>query len=206
MVVLIPKPIEKRSCKRQWRGEESKYNIFVEDIMMSKIRYVSSHCTYKDLLNVLKTCSHKTLPLVESSDSMVLLGSIERSEIADLLDRVLSKERRIRMSSPPYKGQRTAGPEGNRDSFRYVDEEETGAEEEEKKEPIEECNGPIAPNSSGEVPTTPAEPGNTPHLHIGGPSLVLCPLFVNNELWWIPIIPMGSWSCPLRSIVKELDD
>ncbi|XP_073540873.1 chloride channel protein 1 isoform X1 [Phyllobates terribilis] len=136
----------------------SKYNIFVEDIMVSQIRYVSSHCTYKDLLNVLKTCSHKTLPLVESSDCMVLLGSIERSEIGDLLDRVLSKERRLRMSSAPYKGQRTAGPGGKRDSFRYVDEEEAGAEEEEKKEPIEECNGPITPNNSVEVPTTPAEP------------------------------------------------
>ncbi|KAM4011685.1 chloride channel protein 1-like, partial [Anomaloglossus baeobatrachus] len=136
----------------------SKYNIFVEDIMVREIRYVSSHCTYKDLLNVLKTCSHKTLPLVESSDCMVLLGAIERSEIADLLDRVLSKERRLRMSSPPYKGQRTAGPGGKRDSFRYVDEEEGGAEEEEKKEPIEECNGPITPNNSAEAPSTPPEP------------------------------------------------
>ncbi|XP_066457594.1 chloride channel protein 1 [Eleutherodactylus coqui] len=136
----------------------SKYNIFVEDIMVTAIRYVSSHCTYKDLLNVLKTCSHKTLPLVESRECMVLLGSIERSEIADLLDRVLSKERRLRMSSPPYKGQRTAGPGGKRDSFRYVDEEEAGVEEEEKKEPIEECNGPIIPNNSGGMPRTPAEP------------------------------------------------
>ncbi|KAM3912940.1 chloride channel protein 1 isoform 2-T2 [Leptodactylus fuscus] len=136
----------------------SKYNIFVEDIMVREVRYVSSHCTYKDLLNVLKTCSHKTLPLVESSECMVLLGSIERSEISDLLDRILSKERRLRMSSPPYKGQRMAERGGKRDSFRFVDEEETGFDEEEKKEPIEECNGPVTPNNAGEVPTTPTVP------------------------------------------------
>ncbi|XP_071986267.1 chloride channel protein 1 isoform X2 [Engystomops pustulosus] len=136
----------------------SKYNIFVEDIMVRGIHYVSSHCTYKDLLNVLKTCSHKTLPLVESRESMVLLGSIERSEISDLLDRILSKERRLRMSSPPYKGQRTKGFEGKRDSFKYVDEEEMGVDEEEKKEPIEECNGPMTPNNTGEKPTIPDEP------------------------------------------------
>ncbi|XP_044155306.1 chloride channel protein 1 [Bufo gargarizans] len=136
----------------------SKYNIFVEDIMVREVRYVSSLCTYNDLLNVLKTCSHKTLPLVESSECMVLLGSIERSEIVALLDRVLCKERRLRMASPPYKGQRITGPGGKRDSFRYVDDEEAGVEEEEKKEPIEECNGPITLNNSGETPTTPPEP------------------------------------------------
>ncbi|KAM5131783.1 chloride channel protein 1 [Mantella aurantiaca] len=136
----------------------SKYNIFVEDIMVKEVRYVSSHCTYSDLLNVIKRCTHKTLPLVESAECMVLLGSIERTEIAALLERVLSKERRLKMASPPYKGQRSAGPGGKRDSFRYVDEEETGGEEEEKKEPMEECNGPISPTNSGEPTSNPPQP------------------------------------------------
>ncbi|XP_018409307.1 PREDICTED: chloride channel protein 1 [Nanorana parkeri] len=136
----------------------SKYNIFVEDIMMGNVRYVSSRCTYRDLMHVVKTCTHKTLPLVESPDCMVLLGSIERSEITDLLERVLSKERRLKMASPPYKGQRSARPGGKRDSFRFVDEEETGGEEEEKKEPMEECNGPISPTNSGEPTSDPSQP------------------------------------------------
>lgn len=68
------------------------------------------------------------------AECMVLLGSIERSEVADLLDRILCKERRLRMASPAYKGQRTTGSGDKRDSFRYVDEEEGGVEEEEKKE------------------------------------------------------------------------
>ncbi|CAI9566335.1 unnamed protein product [Staurois parvus] len=136
----------------------SKYNIFVEDIMVGDVRYVSSHCTYRDLMNVLRRCTHKTLPLVESAECMVLLGSIERTEISALLERVLCKERRLKMASAPYKGQRSARPGGKRDSFRYVDEEETGGEEEEKKEPMEECNGPISPTNSGEPTSDPAQP------------------------------------------------
>ncbi|XP_073452040.1 chloride channel protein 1 [Aquarana catesbeiana] len=136
----------------------SKYNIFVEDIMVSDVRYISSHCTYRDLLNVLKRCTHKTLPLVKSPECMVLLGSIERTEITALLERVLSKERRLKMASPPYKGQRSARPGGKRESFRYVDEEETGGEEEEKKEPMEECNGPNSLTYSGEPNSGPSQP------------------------------------------------
>ncbi|XP_075071848.1 chloride channel protein 1 [Mixophyes fleayi] len=138
----------------------SKYNIFVEDIMVRDVRYISSHCTYGDLLNVLKSCMHKSLPLVESAECMVLLGSVERTEIMALLDRILSKERRLHMASPPYKGQRSAESGDKRDSFRYVDEEETGAEEEEKKEPVEECNGPITPNNSPEEPSTSPQPAS----------------------------------------------
>ncbi|KAM4636130.1 chloride channel protein 1 isoform 2-T2 [Discoglossus pictus] len=141
----------------------SKYNIFVEDIMVRDIRFIYSHCTYKDLLNVLKSCTHKSLPLVESAECMVLLGSVERSEIADLLERILSRERRQRLSSAPYKGQRSSMSPGKRDSFKYVDEEETAGEEEEKKEPGEECNGPITPNNSMETPSSPPQPDSFCH-------------------------------------------
>ncbi|XP_053307318.1 chloride channel protein 1 isoform X2 [Spea bombifrons] len=138
----------------------SKYNIFVEDIMVREIRFVSSRCTYGDLLSLLQSCAHKTLPLVESAECMVLLGSIERSEIVDLLERILSRERRLRLASPPYKGQRSTDPSGKRDSFRYVDEEETVIEEEVKKELVEECNGSINPKSSAETTNVPPEPAS----------------------------------------------
>ncbi|XP_063290905.1 chloride channel protein 1 isoform X1 [Pelobates fuscus] len=131
----------------------SKYNIFVEDIMVRDIRFISSRCTYKDLLDVLQSCTHKSLPLVESAECMVLLGSIERSEIVALLERRLSRERRQRLASPPYKGQRLTDPPGKRDSFQYVDEEDMAGEEEVKKELVEECNGPITPKSSCEAPS-----------------------------------------------------
>ncbi|OCT69673.1 hypothetical protein XELAEV_18036597mg [Xenopus laevis] len=112
----------------------SKYNIFVEDIMVRDLHYITSCCTYGDLLKVLQSCTHKALPLVESAESMVLLGSVERSEIIALLERLLSRERREHLASPPYRGQRPADVAGKRDSFKYVDEEETTGEEEEKKE------------------------------------------------------------------------
>ncbi|XP_053548756.1 chloride channel protein 1 isoform X1 [Bombina bombina] len=136
----------------------SKYNIFVEDIMVRDIRFISSHCTYRDLRNVLQSCTHKTLPLVESPDCMVLLGSIERSEIIALLERLLSRERRQRLASPPYKGQRPTEPPGKRDSFKYVDEEDIAGEEEEKKEPVEQCNGPISPSNPTDYSSSPPHP------------------------------------------------
>ncbi|XP_031761520.1 chloride channel protein 1 [Xenopus tropicalis] len=136
----------------------SKYNIFVEDIMVRDIHYITSCCSYGDLLKVLQSCTHKTMPLVESADSMVLLGSVERSEITALLERLLSRERREHLASPPYRGQRAADVAGKRDSFKYVDEEETAGEEEEKKEPVEECNGPIPSNNTVEPPSPPAQP------------------------------------------------
>ncbi|KAM4702759.1 chloride channel protein 1 [Rhinophrynus dorsalis] len=152
----------------------SKYNIFVEDIMVRDICYISSCCTYRDLLNVLQTCTHKTLPLVESAECMVLLGSVERSEIASLLERILSRERRERLASPPYKGQRAADPPGKRDSFRYVDEEETVGEEEEKKEPVEECNGPIAPKSSLETSSALEQPDSFCHRFRAAIQRIFC--------------------------------
>uniref|UniRef100_A0A8C5RBU8 Chloride voltage-gated channel 1 n=1 Tax=Leptobrachium leishanense TaxID=445787 RepID=A0A8C5RBU8_9ANUR len=141
----------------------SKYNIFVEDIMVKDIRFVSSRCTYKDLLSILQSCTHKTLPLVESAECMVLLGAIERSEVVALLERILSRERRQRLASAPYKGQRSADLRGKRDSFRFVDEEETAGEEEVKRELAEECNGPIKPNSSAETTAAPPQPASLCH-------------------------------------------
>lgn len=44
----------------------SKYNIFVEDIMVQDVKFVSSNCTYRDLQSVLQSTTVKTLPLVDS--------------------------------------------------------------------------------------------------------------------------------------------
>lgn len=73
-------------------------------------------------------------------DSMILLGSVERSELQSLLQRHLSPERRLRaaqdmarkLSELPYDGKaRPAGgghrglpPEARRESFAFVDEDE----------------------------------------------------------------------------------
>ncbi|XP_027697085.1 chloride channel protein 1 [Vombatus ursinus] len=119
----------------------SKYTIFVEDIMVREVKFVSASCTYRDLQALLQTTTVKTLPLVDSTDSMILLGSVERSELQSLLQRHLSPERRLReaqemarkLAELPFNGQvKQAGQElprntsarGRPQSFAFVDEEE----------------------------------------------------------------------------------
>ncbi|XP_038175948.1 chloride channel protein 1 [Arvicola amphibius] len=114
----------------------SKFTIFVEDIMVRDVKFVSASCTYGDLRNLLQTTTVKTLPLVDSKESMILLGSVERSELQSLLQRHLCAERRLKaaqdmarkLSELPYDGKaRLAGewhPGGRPESFAFVDEDE----------------------------------------------------------------------------------
>uniref|UniRef100_A0A7N6BEY0 Chloride channel 2c n=1 Tax=Anabas testudineus TaxID=64144 RepID=A0A7N6BEY0_ANATE len=76
-------------------GHHEKYNIRVEDIMVRDVRYITLNCCYRDLHNVLLTGHLKTLALVESAESMILLGSIERSQLQSLLSQQLSRTRRL---------------------------------------------------------------------------------------------------------------
>ncbi|NWV13696.1 CLCN2 protein, partial [Ptilonorhynchus violaceus] len=76
-------------------GHHEKYNVRVEDIMVRDIRYVTLNCKYRDLQQVLHSTKMKDLPLVESAESMILLGSIERTQVAALLSNQLSPHRRL---------------------------------------------------------------------------------------------------------------
>ncbi|NXO66520.1 CLCN2 protein, partial [Phainopepla nitens] len=76
-------------------GHHEKYNVRVEDIMVRDIRYVTLNCKYRDLQQVLHSTKMKNLPLVESAESMILLGSIERSQVGALLSSQLSPQRRL---------------------------------------------------------------------------------------------------------------
>ncbi|XP_029028129.1 chloride channel protein 2-like isoform X3 [Betta splendens] len=76
-------------------GHHEKYNIRVEDIMVRDVRYITLNCCYRDLHNVLLTGNLKTLALVESAESMILLGSIERAQLQSLLSQQLSRARRL---------------------------------------------------------------------------------------------------------------
>ncbi|XP_047550471.1 chloride channel protein 1 isoform X4 [Lutra lutra] len=118
----------------------SKFTIFVEDIMVRDVKFVSATCTYGELQTLLQTTTVKTLPLVDSKDSMILLGSVERSELQALLQRHLCPERRLRaaqdmarkLSELPFdgkallagKGHQGISLEGRRESFAFVDEDE----------------------------------------------------------------------------------
>ncbi|XP_047676490.1 chloride channel protein 2-like isoform X2 [Tachysurus fulvidraco] len=76
-------------------GHHEKYNIRVEDIMVRDVRFITLNCTYRDLHDVLLTERLKTLALVESSESMILLGSIERAQLQALLSNQLGRPRRL---------------------------------------------------------------------------------------------------------------
>ncbi|XP_028650819.1 chloride channel protein 2c isoform X4 [Erpetoichthys calabaricus] len=76
-------------------GHHEKYNIRVEDIMVRDVRYITLNCSYRHLYDVLQTSNLKTLALVETADSMILLGSIERSQLQALLTNQLSHHKRM---------------------------------------------------------------------------------------------------------------
>ncbi|KAJ8354981.1 hypothetical protein SKAU_G00225480 [Synaphobranchus kaupii] len=76
-------------------GHISKYNIFVEDMMVKKLKFLSTQSTYRELNHLLRCTSLKTIPLVDSKESMILLGSIERPELQAISDWWFSAERRI---------------------------------------------------------------------------------------------------------------
>ncbi|XP_074783441.1 chloride channel protein 1 [Athene noctua] len=139
----------------------SKYNIFVEDIMVQDVKFVSSNCKYRDLQTLLQSTTVKTLPFVDSAETMILLGSVERSELQALLQRHISPERRRllnketqqKLSEAAYdghsKGPWTTLTKLKHESFAYVDEDEDTEEKGEPPSPTpsypEELNGPTSP-------------------------------------------------------------
>ncbi|XP_053717936.1 chloride channel protein-like isoform X1 [Synchiropus splendidus] len=124
-------------------GHMSQYNIFVGDIMVRKVQFVSSQSTYREVKLLLDSSSLKTIPLVDSKDSMILLGSIDRLELLALCDWWLSPERRLLMQGFLQEHRPSW------ESLSYVNEEEE--DDEEKGPPVlEERNGPIPAQRSPE--------------------------------------------------------
>ncbi|XP_056901851.1 chloride channel protein 1 isoform X1 [Takifugu flavidus] len=136
-------------------GHVSKYNIFVEDIMVRNVNFLSSHSTYRELNHLLDSTTLKTIPLVDSKESMILLGSIERTELQAVLDWWLSPERRVFETGQNSPSQ---GSKVSWESFTFVDEE--GKEEgTDKASPAqEECNGPVPSPKPQEPSTNHADP------------------------------------------------
>nr|XP_020471104.1 chloride channel protein 1-like [Monopterus albus] len=131
-------------------GHMSQYNIFVEDIMVRKVKFISSRSTYREVKLLLDSSSLKSIPLVDSKDSMILLGSIDRLELLALCDWWLSPERRLLMQQ---QSQRHSW-----ESLAFVDEEEE--EDGQKGTPVqEERNGPLPPPKPQEPSSNHTAPG-----------------------------------------------
>ncbi|XP_008279371.1 chloride channel protein 1 [Stegastes partitus] len=124
-------------------GHISQYNIFVEDIMVRKVNFISSESTYREVKLLLDSSSLKSIPLVDSKDSMILLGSVDRLELLALCDWWLSPERRLLTQGRSLQEQNLS-LKHSWESFAFVDEEEE--EDGEKGSPVqEERNGPLPP-------------------------------------------------------------
>ncbi|XP_036391925.1 chloride channel protein 2-like isoform X2 [Megalops cyprinoides] len=108
-------------------GHHEKYNIRVEDIMVRDVRYITLNCCYRDLHDVLLTGNLKTLALVESADSMILLGSIERSQLQALLSQQLGRPRRLEYlrerAQATKKRLSTVSQTGSEDTVQKVNQE-----------------------------------------------------------------------------------
>ncbi|XP_052224832.1 chloride channel protein 2-like [Dreissena polymorpha] len=74
------------------------WSSYVEDIMVSKVQSISFESTYKELKEMLETSKHRTYPLVDSPDSMTLLGSIKRFELERMLWVHLSQDQKVFLS------------------------------------------------------------------------------------------------------------
>ncbi|XP_040606998.1 chloride channel protein 2 isoform X4 [Mesocricetus auratus] len=75
-------------------GRHQQYRVRVEDIMVRDVPHVALNCTFRDLRLALHRTKGRMLALVESPESMILLGSIERSQVVALLGAQLSPARR----------------------------------------------------------------------------------------------------------------
>uniref|UniRef100_A0A7N8XX16 Chloride channel, voltage-sensitive 1b n=1 Tax=Mastacembelus armatus TaxID=205130 RepID=A0A7N8XX16_9TELE len=141
-----------------------KYNIFVEDIMVRKVKFLSAQSTFRELSHLLETSTLKTIPLVDSKESMILLGSIERTELQAVFDWWLSPERRVF-----ERGQSPLGQDSivSWESFAFVDEETAPVQD--------ECNGPTVSPKHQEPTTNHTDSGNmTFPLHIKISSPIKC--------------------------------
>ncbi|KAK3508529.1 hypothetical protein QTP70_031915 [Hemibagrus guttatus] len=136
-------------------GHISQYNIFVEDIMVRKVKYLCSQSTYREVVHLLNSTSLKNFPLVDSKESMILLGSIERSELLALCDWWLSAERRILTQKEGLQGH---GLYASWESIVFVDEEGEESGGEKNASMLEERNGPLPSPKQPEPTTTPFAP------------------------------------------------
>ncbi|KAM8841386.1 chloride channel protein 1-like isoform 2-T2 [Spinachia spinachia] len=139
-------------------GHMSQYNIVVEDIMVREVKFMSSQSTYREVKLLLDSSSLNSIPLVDSKDSMILLGSIDRLELLALCDWWLSPERRLLMQQPQ---------KHSWESFAFVDEEE---EEEEEDDDDAEKGGPAQEESNGPLPPSgPQEASSNHNAALPGP-------------------------------------
>lgn len=74
------------------------YKVCVENFMIRDIKYIFYGMTYEQLKTLLKD-NRRLLcfPLVDNPANMVLLGSIQRIQLIQLIEKQIGKERRLQV-------------------------------------------------------------------------------------------------------------
>ncbi|EDW81287.2 uncharacterized protein Dwil_GK11108 [Drosophila willistoni] len=80
-------------------GSEDSYVKYVEDFMVREVKYIWHGISYQRLKDLLKANKMlRSLPLVDSPDNMILLGSVQRSELIKLIERHIGRDRRLEVA------------------------------------------------------------------------------------------------------------
>jgi len=78
----------------------SAYDIFVESFMVKDTKYIWYGMSYRELKEVLKDGRKlKGFPLVDNPRKMILLGSVQRQQLIDAIERHVGKDRRLAEAS-----------------------------------------------------------------------------------------------------------
>ncbi|KRF78879.1 uncharacterized protein Dvir_GJ10901, isoform Q [Drosophila virilis] len=75
------------------------YSIFVEDFMVRDVKYIWQGISYQKLKEVLKiNKTLRSLPLVDSPENMILLGSVQRYELIKIIEKHIGREKRMEVA------------------------------------------------------------------------------------------------------------
>ncbi|XP_053698498.1 chloride channel protein 2-like [Sabethes cyaneus] len=75
--------------------EMDMYNVYVQDFMISDVLYIWKEITYRELADILEASTDfNSLPLVSDPEEPVLLGSVDRVHLLELMDKHLGKATR----------------------------------------------------------------------------------------------------------------
>lgn len=76
------------------------YNIFVEDFMVKDVKCIWQTISYQNLKTILKKNKHlRSLPLVDTPENMILLGSVQRHELIKMIDKHIGREKRLEVAA-----------------------------------------------------------------------------------------------------------
>jgi len=76
------------------------YNFTVDDFMLREVKYIWQGISYQALKDVLRQNKQlRSLPLVDSPENMILLGSVQRYDLIKMIDKHIGREKRLEVAA-----------------------------------------------------------------------------------------------------------